>query len=116
MKAGVLTALKGLLSSMVPKLRLHAVWAFKNLAQECESEVQGLLLSELTWSGFKELLMSDDDVRVREQATGLLQNLLCKGAHSVNQVSDEGRAVGAAPSDSSVARLQQQPNCMGLCL
>lgn len=88
MKAGVLAALKPLLSSMVPELRLHAVWALKNLAQECDSDVQGLLLCELTWQGFRELLVADDDVRVREQATGLLQNFLCKGGESVSQVGD----------------------------
>eukprot|EP00878_Enallax_costatus_P014315 GHUV01014973.1.p1 GENE.GHUV01014973.1~~GHUV01014973.1.p1 ORF type:complete len:411 (+),score=143.93 GHUV01014973.1:1038-2270(+) len=85
-KAGVIQALTHLITGMVPELRLHAVWAFKNLAHECDNEVQGLLLSELTWRGFKELVVSDDDVRVRQQAVGLLQNISCKGAGSIDRL------------------------------
>jgi len=85
-QASILQALAPLTQSMLPDLRLHAVWAIKNLANDCELEMQSQLLSELGWSSFKALLVGDDDPRVREQAVALLQNL-CKGGHSIQQAS-----------------------------
>lgn len=85
-QADVLQTLAPLTQSMLPDLRLHAVWAFKNLANDCEDKVQSQLLSELSWSTFTALLVGDDDPRVREQAVALLQNL-CKGGHSIQQAS-----------------------------
>eukprot|EP00775_Hariotina_reticulata_P006830 gene6830-7048_t len=85
-QADVLQTLAPLTQSMLPDLRLHAVWAFKNLANDCEDKVQSQLLSELSWSTFTALLVGDDDPRVREQAVALLQNL-CKGGHSIPQAS-----------------------------
>ena len=70
---------------MMPELRLKALWAFKNLAFNCEARLQALLLRELSWGVFRELLTGDDDVAVRGQAVGLLQNL-CKGGDSIEQV------------------------------
>lgn len=70
---------------MVPELRLKALWAFKNLAFGCEPQLQQQLLLELGWGVFSELLTRDDDVGVRAQAVGLLQNL-CKGGDSIEQV------------------------------
>ena len=43
------------------------------------------MLAEMSWQGFRALLVGDHDVRVQEQAVGLLQNL-CKGAAGVEQV------------------------------
>jgi hypothetical protein len=70
---------------MLPELRLKALWAFKNLAFGCEPQLQQQLLQELGWGVFSELLTRDDDVGVRAQAVGLLQNL-CKGGDSIEQV------------------------------
>jgi hypothetical protein len=85
LKAGVLQALSPLTTSMLPELRLYAAWAFKNASHEADAEVQQQLLAELSWAGFRALLTGDDDVRVREQAVGLLQNL-CKATAGVEQV------------------------------
>jgi hypothetical protein len=84
-EAGLPQALGTLLTSMLPELRLKALWAFKNLAYECEPQLQQQLLQELSWGTFRELLTADDDTRVRVQAVGLLQNL-CKGGESIEQV------------------------------
>jgi hypothetical protein len=84
-EAGLLPALAPLLTSMLPELRLKALWAFKNLAFGCEPQLQQQLLQELGWGVFSELLTRDDDVGVRAQAVGLLQNL-CKGGDSIEQV------------------------------
>jgi hypothetical protein len=84
-KAGVLPALSALTSSMLPELRLYAAWAFKNASHEADSELQQQLLQELSWEGFRALLVGDHDVRVQEQAVGLLQNL-CKGTAGIEQV------------------------------
>lgn len=70
---------------MLPELRLRALWAYKNLAFGCGPQLQALLLRELSWGVFKQLLTGDDDGRVRAQAVGLLQNL-CKGGDSIEQV------------------------------
>jgi hypothetical protein len=86
LKAGVLQALSPLTTSMLPELRLYAAWAFKNASHEADAEVQQQLLGELSWEGFRALLVGDDDVRVQEQAVGLLQNL-CKATAGVEQVS-----------------------------
>jgi hypothetical protein len=84
-KAGVLQALSALTTSMLPELRLYAAWAFKNASHEADDEVLQQLLAELSWEGFRALLVADHDARVQEQAVGLLQNL-CKGAAGVEQV------------------------------
>ncbi|KAF8055946.1 ARMC8 [Scenedesmus sp. PABB004] len=76
--AGALPALAPLVASMLPELRLHGAWALKNLADECDAATRAALLAELPWPALQALL-GDDDARVREQATGLLQNL-CKAA------------------------------------
>jgi hypothetical protein len=88
-EAGLPHALGPLLTSMIPELRLKALWAFKNLAYECEPQLQQQLLQELSWGTFRELLTADDDSRVRGQAVGLLQNL-CKGGESIEQVRLQG--------------------------
>ncbi|WIA40510.1 hypothetical protein OEZ86_013860 [Tetradesmus obliquus] len=85
LKAGALPALSSLTASMLPQLRLYAAWALKNASHEAEPEVQQQLLQEMSWQGFRGLLVGDHDVRVQEQAVGLLQNL-CKGAAGVEQV------------------------------
>lgn len=84
--AGALQALVPLTSSMLPELRQNAVWALKNLAHECSAEDLTALLAELPWSGFRVLLVGDDDARVQEQAVGLLQNLCRGGGPSISQV------------------------------
>jgi len=84
-EAGLPHALSSLLTSMLPELRLKALWAFKNLAFGCEPNLQQQLLKELSWPTFRELLTGDDEPRVRVQAVGLLQNL-CKGGGSIEQV------------------------------
>lgn len=43
-QAGVLAALCPLVSSMLPELRLHALWALKNLTFGCEPQLQASLL------------------------------------------------------------------------
>lgn len=90
LKAGALPALAPLLASMLPELRLHAVWALKNLAHECQAIEQAALLQQLGWEGLRVLLVEDDDARVREQAVALLQNL-AKGGDSVEQVGGRVR-------------------------
>lgn len=85
-KSGVIAALVPLFSNMDTELRMQAVWAYKNLAVECSTAVRGSLLSELSWQQFMELLTAENDARVQQQAYGLLQNLLCSGGDSIDQV------------------------------
>jgi hypothetical protein len=87
-EAGLTHALCGVLGSMLPELRFKALWALKNLAFACEPALQQQLLRELPWGVFRDLLMGDDDPRVRTQAAGLLQNL-CKGGDDLEQVKRE---------------------------
>ncbi|KAF6261181.1 armadillo-type protein [Scenedesmus sp. NREL 46B-D3] len=106
-KAGVLQALLPLTTSMLPELRLYSVWALKNAAHEAEAEVQQQLLGELSWQGFRALLVCDDDMRVQGQAVGLLQNL-CKGTAGVEQASLEGLSADLRKSTPAAVHLQQQ--------
>lgn len=85
MEAGLPSALGALLTSMLPELRLKALWAFKNLAFECGPALQQHLLAELPWGVFRGLATGDDEPGVRAQAVALLQNL-CKGGDSIEQV------------------------------
>jgi hypothetical protein len=99
-EAGLPSALGALLTSMLPELRLKALWAFKNLAFECEPALQQQLLAELPWGVFEGLATGDDEPRVRGQAVALLQNL-CKGGDSIEQVGvfgGRGKGTGGTTS------------------
>lgn len=85
LEADLPQALAALLPSMLPELRLRAVWGFKNLAFSCSPQLHEQLLQALAWPLFTQLLTADDDPRVHVQAVGLLQNL-CKGTKSIDQV------------------------------
>lgn len=74
LRAGGVTGLAGLARSMLPTLRLDAMWALKNLAWQASTTVKRSIAQELGWSDLCALLR-DEDPRVAVEAAALLRNL-----------------------------------------
>ena len=108
----VLQQLGPLTSSMIPEVRLNAIWALKNLTADCEDSVRLALLQELPWSQMQALLR-DCEPGVQDQAVALLQNLCKASGSGLEQVLgwSEGELLVLLEEmlDPSSGLYQQQP-------
>jgi HEAT repeat protein len=75
---GGLARLAALATSMDSTVRLNCIWALKNFSYQAKLADKAKVLQVMEWERLYELL-TDESVMIREQALGLVRNLVCGG-------------------------------------
>eukprot|EP00824_Muranothrix_gubernata_P022509 TRINITY_DN5463_c0_g1_i3.p1 TRINITY_DN5463_c0_g1~~TRINITY_DN5463_c0_g1_i3.p1 ORF type:complete len:497 (-),score=103.92 TRINITY_DN5463_c0_g1_i3:745-2235(-) len=73
-ECGIVRELVSLVHAVEDPLRLHSIWALKNLLYQSTLLVRDRVMSELTWSDLL-CLLEDVNTDVREQALAVVRNL-----------------------------------------